>query len=123
MSFRFRKSVKIAPGVRLNLSKSGVSTSLGTRGATVNIGKKGVRSTVGIPGTGLSHTMTHGKGRKASAPRATPAPAAPASAPEAQNAAGWKALAIVLALILLRSWSSNRQAKLSFNPYFTGNRL
>lgn len=32
----FRKSIKILPGVRLNLSKSGVSASLGPRGATVN---------------------------------------------------------------------------------------
>lgn len=58
MSFRFRKSIKIAPGIRVNLSKSGVSTSLGRPGATVNISKRGVRSTVGIPGTGLSYTAT-----------------------------------------------------------------
>ncbi|WP_107496300.1 DUF4236 domain-containing protein [Thalassobius sp. I31.1] len=54
MGFRFQKRIKIAPGVRLNVSKSGVSTSLGGRGATVNLSKKGVRTTVGIPGSGLS---------------------------------------------------------------------
>lgn len=56
MGFRFRKSVKIMPGVRLNFSKSGVSTSVGGRGATVNFSKRGTRTTIGIPGTGLSYS-------------------------------------------------------------------
>jgi hypothetical protein len=56
MGFRFRKSIKIANGVRINVSKTGASLSLGGRGATVNIGKKGVRGTVGLPGTGLSYS-------------------------------------------------------------------
>lgn len=56
MGFRFRKSIKIIPGVRVNISKSGVSTSIGTRGATVNIGKRGTRATVGIPGAGISYS-------------------------------------------------------------------
>ena len=56
MGFRFRRSVKIAPGIRLNLSKGGASTSLGGRGATVNVSKRGVRGTVGIPGTGMSYS-------------------------------------------------------------------
>jgi len=29
MGFRFRKSIKLLPGIRINLSKSGVSTSVG----------------------------------------------------------------------------------------------
>jgi len=37
---RFRRSVTIAKGVRVNFSKSGISTTMGTRGASVNIGKK-----------------------------------------------------------------------------------
>jgi hypothetical protein len=60
MGFRFRRSIKIAPGVRINLSKSGVSTSIGTRGAHVTVGHGKVRETVGIPGTGLSYTEVHG---------------------------------------------------------------
>ena len=55
MGFRFRKSVKIAPGIKLNLSKSGGSLSLGDRGATVNISSRGVRTTYSIPGTGISY--------------------------------------------------------------------
>ena len=54
MAMRFRKSIKLAPGVRLNVGKRGISTSLGARGASVNIGKNGVHSNIGIPGTGLS---------------------------------------------------------------------
>ncbi|MBY5976149.1 DUF4236 domain-containing protein [Phaeobacter italicus] len=60
MAFRFQKRIKIAPGVRLNVSKSGVSTSLGGRGGTVNLSSKGVRTTVGIPGTGLSWSKQSG---------------------------------------------------------------
>lgn len=54
---RFRKSFKLAPGVRLNLSKSGVSTTFGGRGASVNIGRRGTRATVGLPGTGISFSQ------------------------------------------------------------------
>jgi hypothetical protein len=54
---RFRKSIRIAPGVRLNLSRSGMSTTLGGRGASINIGSKGTRATVGIPGSGLSYSQ------------------------------------------------------------------
>lgn len=57
MALKFRKSLKIAPGVRINLTSKGISsTSIGKRGAKINIGKKGTRATVGIPGTGLSYT-------------------------------------------------------------------
>ena len=65
MGWRFRKSIKIMPGVRINLSKTGVSTSLGGRGATVNVSKRGVRGTAGIPGTGLSYSeRLDGGGRR-----------------------------------------------------------
>jgi len=55
MAFRFRKSFKIAPGVRVNLGKNGVSSiGIGPRGASMSIGKKGKYVNLGIPGTGLS---------------------------------------------------------------------
>ena len=55
MTLRFRKRIKVAPGVYLNIGKSGVSGSFGPRGMSVNVkpGKK-VRVTAGIPGSGLS---------------------------------------------------------------------
>jgi hypothetical protein len=56
MGFNFRKSFKIAPGIRLNVTEKGVSSvSLGGKGGRVNLGKKGVRSTINAPGTGLSY--------------------------------------------------------------------
>lgn len=60
MAFRFRKSVRIAPGVRLNFSRSGVSTTLGGRGVSVNLGRRGTRVTAGLPGTGLSFSAPLG---------------------------------------------------------------
>ncbi|NHB57557.1 DUF4236 domain-containing protein [Acinetobacter shaoyimingii] len=57
--FKFRKSVKIAPGVRLNISNKGIkSISLGGKGITQNISKKGARTTFSIPQTGLSYSTT-----------------------------------------------------------------
>lgn len=56
MGFRFRKSIKLLPGVKLNLTKKGISSvSLGKKGSTVNINKNGAKITLGIPGTGLSY--------------------------------------------------------------------
>lgn len=53
---RYRKSITIFPGVKINLSKTGVSTSLGGHGATVNVGTQGRKTVnIGIPGTGLSY--------------------------------------------------------------------
>lgn len=59
MGFRFRRTLKIAPGIRLNLGKKGVSTSIGPRGAKITLGKDGVRTTVGLPGSGMSYTSYH----------------------------------------------------------------
>jgi Protein of unknown function (DUF4236) len=58
MTFRFRKRIKLFPGVHINLSKSGISTSIGKPGATINLkdGRK-ARATIGIPGTGLSDSF------------------------------------------------------------------
>lgn len=55
MGFRFSKRITLLPGVRMNLSKSGASLSVGPRGASVTMGKRGVYGNVGIPGTGLSY--------------------------------------------------------------------
>jgi hypothetical protein len=58
MGFRFRKTITVVPGVRLNLSKTGASVSVGEDGATLNIGRRGARSTLGLPGSGLSYSET-----------------------------------------------------------------
>src|SRR5690606_10614440 len=53
MAVRFFRRMKIAPGVSVNLGKSGASLSFGPRGAKVTVGPRGVRRTVGLPGTGM----------------------------------------------------------------------
>jgi hypothetical protein len=68
MGFRFRKTIKLFPGVKLNLSKSGISTSIGGRGATINVGKHGTKATIGIPGTGISYTENLSKHANTVAP-------------------------------------------------------
>lgn len=54
MAFRFQRRVKLMPGVRLNVSKSGLGLSVGPRGASVSLGRRGAHSHVGIPGTGIA---------------------------------------------------------------------
>ncbi|SDL22836.1 Protein of unknown function [Franzmannia pantelleriensis] len=54
MALRFRRRIRIAPGISLNLSKSGIGASIGPRGAKINVGSRGVYANVGLPGTGLS---------------------------------------------------------------------
>ena len=53
MSIRLWRRFKVAPGIRLNLSKSGLSTSFGTHGMWYTIGPRGQRVTAGLPGSGL----------------------------------------------------------------------
>jgi hypothetical protein len=52
-SWRFFKRIPVIPGLRLNLSKSGVSVSLGRKGAWTTFSRRGRRTTVGAPGTGI----------------------------------------------------------------------
>lgn len=82
MGWRFSKRIKVLPGVSINLSKSGVSTSLGPRGAKVTIGHGKIRQTVGIPGTGISYTETKRLAEPSHA--ALPVPVTPS-----QPVSGW----------------------------------
>lgn len=61
---RFRRKAKLFPGVYLNFSKSGISTTLGVPGASVNLGKQGAYLNTGIPGTGLYDRQKIGGGKK-----------------------------------------------------------
>ena len=62
MGFRYRKSINLGGGFRINLSKSGIGYSWGVKGYRVTkTANGGVRRTVSIPGTGISHvTETSG---------------------------------------------------------------
>lgn len=51
---RFSKSIKVGEHSRVNVSKSGVSFTVGVKGLSVNVGPKGVYLNTSIPGTGIS---------------------------------------------------------------------
>lgn len=70
MGLRFRKSIRICKGLKINFSKSGASLSVGTRGFHRTYHTSGRRTTsVGIPGTGLSFVKSSGGGHKKNSKR------------------------------------------------------
>ena len=74
MSIRFRKSMKLLPGVRLNFSKETVGLSFGVPGARYTMNSKGRRTvSTGIPGTGLYNVDTLNSGKRSSGGRSSPA--------------------------------------------------
>ncbi len=83
MSAYFRKSIKIAPGVHINLSKRGTGVSFGARGAHVSFSPTGrVTKTVSIPGTGIYYrdvSSVHQKAKSASKEVPTEYPEVPTS--------------------------------------------
>jgi tetratricopeptide (TPR) repeat protein len=86
MGFRMRRSVQLLPGVRLNLSKSGIGYSVGVKGFRMSHGADGkVRRTVSLPGTGMSHVTVVGDtdgGSDADAPAGRASDAPPAAPPD-----------------------------------------
>lgn len=59
MGWRFRRSFKIAPGIKINLNKKSIGITFGTKGAHYTLNTKGQQtSSLGIPGTGLYYTET-----------------------------------------------------------------
>ena len=69
MGWRFRQSFKVFPGVRLNLSGRGLSTTIGYGPASVNIGTRGAFANLNIPGTGLSYRQKISGGARSSPQR------------------------------------------------------
>lgn len=53
MAWSYRRRVKLIPGVYLNFSRSGISTSIGIKGAHITVGTQGTYLNLGIPGTGI----------------------------------------------------------------------
>lgn len=65
MGLRFRKSIKILPGVKLNLGTKSASLSFGTKGLRRTVSTTGRKTTtVSLPGTGLSYVKTSSKKKK-----------------------------------------------------------
>lgn len=86
MGLQFRKRIKICKGVNLNLSKTGVGVSVGTKGARYSMHSSGRRTaTVGLPGTGLYYTKNLGTKKKGKEKKAASTKSAPAKASAAAN--------------------------------------
>lgn len=66
MGFRFRRSKKIAPGLRINISKSGPSITAGSKHLHTTIGHGRVTDSVRTPVKGLYYSSTKStKGKRA----------------------------------------------------------
>lgn len=63
MALRFRRTLKIAPGVRINLTGKGISARVGPRGLGATVGTSGTTLSAGIPGSGLHASKKLTKGR------------------------------------------------------------
>lgn len=104
MGFRFRRSIGIIPGVRLNFGRRGTSVSVGVRGAHMTVGPSGVRKTVGIPGTGMSYTTQDGWGARrarASAESETESPVPQPVQSAGSGSAGWIVAGILFPILLI----------------------
>ena len=63
MGLKFRKSFKVAPGVKVNLNKKSTSVTFGGKGVHKTYSSSGKKTTsVGIPGTGAYYTTSSGGG-------------------------------------------------------------
>src|SRR5215207_10860562 len=69
MGFRMRKSMKVAPGVRLSVSKSGVGASVGGKGARYSAHSSGRRTTT--LGSGVVPGVYYQKSSGGGSPRSS----------------------------------------------------
>ena len=91
MGLRYRKSINLGGGFRINLSKSGIGYSWGVKGYRVTKTAKGtIRTTASIPGTGISYVHETGNANNRSSQRSTnpsqqPVPAIDSNHHDTQN--------------------------------------
>jgi hypothetical protein len=105
MGWRFRRSVKIAPGVRWNFGTRGSSWSIGPRGFKLNFSNRGTRRTVSIPGTGISHSeMLGGPDRQDPGRHRFASPSPPAE-PESSRVRVYGSLTDQTASEAVASWA------------------
>ena len=104
MSFRMRKSIKLGPGVRLNVSHRGAGVRVGGPGGGMSWNTSGRRSaSVGVPGSGVGYQTqwTAGSSSRERAPRPaplpSPAPPKPGMFAPAHEKAFYKAVQAYLA--------------------------
>ena len=65
MTLRFRRSVRVAPGVWLNLGMHGAGLSVGPRGLHVGLNRHGAYASAGVPGGGIYMMRTFRRGEGA----------------------------------------------------------
>ena len=90
MGWQFRKRVRLLPGVSLNVSNSGLSTSVGGDGVTVNYGRRGLRTTLNVKGSGLRYVHM---------PKPSKLPTLPAG--PRRRGAGWYVMLALWAFLVL----------------------
>ena len=105
MGFRFRRSIRLLPGVKINLGKKGASLSVGGRGATVNFSAKGRRTTLGIPGTGISYSTYQPRTHVESPVEESQAEIAPDSPTPAAPVGLFGALAALVGAFIRLAWA------------------
>ena len=67
MGLRFRTSISVAPGVKVNVNKKSASVTVGKKGAHYTMSTSGKQTaSVGLPGTGLSYSKSFGGKKKSS---------------------------------------------------------
>lgn len=81
MGFRYKKSINLGGGFRINLSQSGIGYSWGVKGYRVTKTAKGaIRTTASIPGTGISYVHEFGPSKTRSSCRGASSGQSPDSA-------------------------------------------
>lgn len=81
MGMRYRKSIKVAPGVKINLNKKSASVSVGGKGFRKTFNTNGQTTTsVNLPVKGLSYVDVKTSKKRKNVPSATGEYALPASA-------------------------------------------
>ncbi|KFF23729.1 DUF4236 domain-containing protein [Chryseobacterium vrystaatense] len=66
MAWSYRKRIKVIPGVHLNISKRGISTSIGVKGASINFSKSGTRLNTHVLGFSNSFQLSGSNSRSKS---------------------------------------------------------
>lgn len=123
MGIRFSKSIKLGNYLRLNISRYGVSTTIGKKGASVSVGTRGTYlnlspALVGINGTGISYRKKIAGGlkkskktakKKSSATKKTYKPAEEIRPVETKENTGIKEI--------LEEYRNNHEAKINLHKY------
>ena len=110
MGWRFRKTFKILPGVRMSIGKKGISGfSFGKRGASISTSSRGTSANVGIPGSGLSYQKKIKLGRSKSNQSND------SSSPKRSSLAFPLAIAFIIITFLAFSFASEEEPNIESN--------